>query len=131
MFLNKCLYDYRIVKMSDSRNPNAFLKYLDGYLVLLEDHTKLFQNHKNKKFGAKLSFNCIKNMYLKLAGYEFAGGNDYDKVELFARMKTMLDKILPIYKCGTIYYYMLRVAKFSPSLGYSILKNMYKFKKGL
>lgn len=129
-FLNKCLYDYRIVKMSDSRNPNVFCKYLDGYLILLEDHTKLFVNHKNKKFGAKLSFNCIKNMYLKLAGYEFAGGADYNKVELFTKMKAMLDIILPLYKCGSIYYYMLRIAKLSPSIGYSVLKSLYKLKKG-
>lgn len=131
VFLNKCLYDYRIVKMSDSRNPNSFLKYIDGYFVLLDDHLKLFEKHQNKEFGAKLSFNCVKNMYLKLAGYEFAGGKDYNKAEMFAKMKTMLERILPVYKCGTVYYFMLSVAKLSPSFGYTLLKNMYKLKKGL
>ncbi len=131
LFLNKCLYDYRIVKMSDSRNPNAFLKYLDGYLILLDDHLKLFEKHKNKQFGAKLSFNCVKNMYLKLAGYEFAGGTGYDKAKLFGEMKSMLGKLLPVYKCSSVYYLLLRVAKLNPSLGYTILKYTYKLKKGI
>ena len=130
-FLNKCLYDYRIVKMSDSRNPNAFLKYLDGYLVLLDEHLTLFKKHRNKRFGAKLSFNCLKNMYLKLAGYEFAGGKDYDKTKLFAEMKSVLGKLLPVYKCGTIYWFLLCLAKISPALGYMMLKNVYKVKKGV
>lgn len=130
MFLNKCLYEYRIVKMSDSRNPNVFLKYLDGYIVLLNDHLELFKKHKDKRFGAKVSFNCVKNMYLKLAGYEFAGGKDYDKKKLFIQMKTVIGKLLPAYKCCTVYYLLLCVARLNPGFGYAVLKNAYKLKKG-
>lgn len=131
LFLNKCLYDYRIVQMSDSRNPNVFLKYLDGYFKILAEHLQLFKKHKSKQFGAKLSFNCVKNMYLKLAGYELAGGSGYDKKMLFVRMKEMLHQLLPIYECSSKYMWMLRVASLSPALGYSILKAMYKLKKGM
>lgn len=131
LFLNKCLYDYRIVQMSDSRNPNVFLKYLDGYLIILEDHLQLFKKHMNKEFGAKLSFNCVKNMYLKLAGYELAGGKGYDKNDLFSRMRDMLHRLSSVYDCSSKYLWMLRIASFSPALGYSILKAMYKLKKGM
>lgn len=131
LFLNKCLYDYRIVQMSDSRNPSAFLKYLDGYFTILADHMRLFEKHKDKRFGAKLSFNCVKNMYLKLAGYELAGGSDYDKKTLFARMKEMLHRLLSVYGCASRYAWLLRVASVSPAFGYSVLKVVYKLKKGV
>lgn len=131
LFLNKCLYDYRIVQMSDSRNPNVFLKYLDGYFIILDDHIKLFEKHGNKQFGAKLSFNCVKNMFLKLAGYELAGGSGYDKKKLFARMKEMLHKLLSVYSCPSKYAWLLRVVGMSPAFGYSVLKVMYKLKKGV
>lgn len=129
-FLNKCLYDYRIVKMSDSRNPNAFLKYLDGYLTILDNHLELLKVHHNKEFCAKLTFNCVKNMYLKLTGYELAGGKDYDKAALFARMKTQIGKMLPSCKCGIPQYRMLKLAYMSPAMGYFMLKTLYKIKKG-
>lgn len=129
-FLNKCLYDYRIVKMSDSRNPNAFLKYLDGYLTILDNHLELLKVHHNKEFCAKLTFNCVKNMYLKLTGYELAGGKDYDKAALFARMKTQIGKMLPACKCGIPQYRMLKLAYMSPAMGYFMLKTLYKIKKG-
>jgi len=128
-FLNKCLYDYRIVKMSDSRNPNAFLKYLDGYLTILDNHLELLKIHHSKEFCAKLTFNSIKNMYLKLTGYELAGGKDYDKRALFVRMKAQLAKMLPACKCGTPQYRMLRLAYVSPTAGYFLLKTLYKIKK--
>lgn len=130
LFLNKCLYDYRIVQMSDSRNPDVFLKYLDGYSTILADHMQLFEKHGNKQFGAKLSFNCVKNMYLKLAGYEYAGGSGYDKKTLFASMEKMLHKLLPVYACQSKYAWLLRVACISPAFGYGVLKFMYKLKKG-
>ena len=129
-FLNKCLYDYRIVKMSDSRNPNAFLKYLDGYLTILDNHIELLKVHGNKEFGAKLAFNSIKNMYLKLTGYELAGGKDYDKAALFARMKESIGRQLKAFECNNKQYKMLRMAYASPALGYFLLKTLYKIKKG-
>ncbi len=128
-FLNKCLYDYRIVKMSDSRNPNSFLKFLDGYMMILDNHLGLLKEHGNREFCAKLTFNSVKNMYLKLTGYELAGGKDYDKQAFFARLKEQIGKFLKECKCGSKYYWMLRMAYLCPATGYRLLKTMYKIKK--
>lgn len=131
-FINKCLYSYRIVSMSDSRNPNVFLKYLDGYKTIMYQHLEYANEcDATNEFWCKVSFHCYKNMLSKIAGYELMSGEKYDARVLFNDIRALLDKQIVRYKCDSKFYTLLKVFRFSPCMGRTMFNMLYKTKKRL
>lgn len=127
-FINKCMYSYRTIFGSDSRNPQSFLRYVDGYLDIMEQHLEYSQTHPNNQFWCKISFNNFKNINIKVATAIIAGCKDYDMKLFYAKEKKILDKIIKAYPSNCNYYQILNMIRYHPCLFYRLIYYTYKIK---